>query len=395
MIQKKLKIIRIIARLNVGGPAIHTILLTETLNDDQFESVLIAGQVEKDEKDMIYLARRKGVNPIMIPELGRQIHPLRDLIALWKIYKIIRYQRPDIVHTHTAKAGTLGRIAAILAGVPVRIHTFHGNIFQGYFNRIYVMAFLFIEKILAYFTTYIVAISERQKEEICQRYRIAKPDKVKVIPLGLELEELFLIDSHNGRLRDELKIAGDATVVGIVGRLVPVKNHRMFLEVAKSLSTRLGDDFKVKYLIIGDGQERPALEEYTRDARLNGDVVFCGWREDLGNVYSDLDIVCLTSFNEGTPVSLIEASAAGRPVVATNVGGVADVVIDGVNGYLVPLGDVESFSKSLARLIEDAQKRCEFGLKGREIVQKRFSKQRLINDIKNLYEDCKKIKNGL
>lgn len=395
MIQKRLKILRIIARLNVGGPAIHTILLTEALNDDRFESILVAGRVEKDEKDMIYLARQKGVKPIIIPELRRQIHPIKDLIALWKIYKIIRHQRPDIVHTHTAKAGTLGRIAAILAGVPVRIHTFHGNIFHGYFNRIYVMVFLFIERILAYFTTYIVAISERQKEEICQRYRIAKPDKIKIIPLGLELEELFSIDSHKGHLRDELKIAGDATVVGIVGRLAPIKNHRMFLEVAKSLSTRLDNSFDMKYLIIGDGAERPALEKYTRDARLNGDVVFCGWREDLGNVYSDLDIVCLTSFNEGTPVSLIEASAAGRPVVATNVGGVADVVIDGVNGYLVPLGDIASFSQRLSELIENFQKRCEFGLKGREIVQKKFSKQRLINDIKNLYEDCKKVKNGL
>ena len=386
MSQRKLKILRIIARLNVGGPAIQTILLTEALNNDRFESILAAGKVERTEKDMIYLAREKGVNPIIIPELGRQIQPFKDLIAFWKIYRLLKREKPDIVHTHTAKAGTLGRIASIFAGVPVKIHTFHGNIFQGYFNRFYVKLFIFIERALAYFTTFIVAISEEQKREICQRYKIAKPNKVKVIPLGLELEKLFSIGSHNGLLRNELNIEDEVTMVGIIGRIVPVKNHKMFLAVIKRLSSNLSNKTKTKYLIVGDGEERNALEHRTRNLGLNGDVIFCGWREDLANVYSDLDIVALTSMNEGTPVSLIEALAAGRSVVATDVGGVADVVEDGVNGYLVPSGDVEGFSKRLAELIEDSQKRRRFGFKGREMVRGRFSKERLIEDVKNLYE---------
>lgn len=388
MSQRKLKILRIIARLNVGGPAVHTILLTEALNDGRFESILVAGQVEKDEKDMIYLAREKGVNPVIIPELRRQIHPVKDLIALWKIYNIMRHQKPDIVHTHTAKAGTLGRIAAVFAGIPIRIHTFHGNIFQGYFNKIYVLVFIFIEKILAYFTTYIVAISDEQKREICELYKIAASDKVKVIPLGLELEKFLSIESHNGSLRRELKLEDDTIAVGIVGRLVPVKNHRMFLEAIKRLPANLDNDYNVKYLIIGDGGERPVLEEYTKRLGLNGDVIFCGWKEDLKDVYSDLDMVALTSLNEGTPVSLIEALAAARPVVATNVGGVADVVEDGVNGYLVPLGHIEDFSQRLAELIREPQKRREFGYKGRETVREKFSKKRLIEDIKSLYEEA-------
>lgn len=386
MTQKKLKILRIVARLNVGGPAVHTILLTEALNNDRFESILVAGQVEKTEKDMIYLARQKGINPIIIPELGRRINPIKDLIALWKIFNIISREKPDIVHTHTAKAGVLGRVAAFFAGVPVRIHTFHGNIFSSYFNRFNVMLFIFIEKMLAFITTYIVVVSEEQKKEICQHYRIARFDKVRVISLGLELEKLLSIESHNGSLRRELNISDHATVVGIIGRLVPIKNHKMFLEAVKHLTILLGNKFNLKYLIIGDGEERAALEEHTKKLGLDGDVIFCGWQEGIENIYSDLDIVALTSLNEGTPVALIEALAAGRPVVATNVGGVADVVEDGVNGYLVASGDVEGFLQCLAKLIEDSQKRYEFGFKGREMVRSRFSKGRLIEDIKNLYE---------
>ncbi|KPK39191.1 MAG: hypothetical protein AMJ78_08855, partial [Omnitrophica WOR_2 bacterium SM23_29] len=333
----------------------------------------------------------KGVHYIIIPELGRQIHPLKDLIALWKIYGIVRHERPDIVHTHTAKAGALGRIAAILAGVPTRIHTFHGNVFQGYFNRFFARFFIFIERLLAYFTTCIIAVSEEQKKEICQRFKIAKQDKVRVVPLGLELENLFSIKSRCGRLRQVLKIEDETITVGIIGRLVPIKNHRMFIEAIKHLPGYLNNNFDVKYLIIGDGQERKALEKYTKDLSLDGNVIFCGWREDMKSVYSDLDIIALTSINEGTPVSLIEALAAGRPVIATKVGGVADVVEDGVNGYLVPSGDAETFSQRLAELIRDSQKRYEFGLKGREMVRSRFSKERLIEDIKALYCKSQKI----
>lgn len=387
MNQKKVKILRIIARLNVGGPAVHTILLTEALNDGEFESILVAGQVEEAEKDMLYFARQKKVNPIIIPELGRKIHPIKDLIALCKIYNLIRREKPSVVHTHTAKAGALGRVAAILAGVPIRIHTFHGHIFEGYFNKFYVRLFLFIERLLAFFTKYILVVSEAQRNEIIERYKVTKPKKVRVIPLGLELESLFSIQMCNGNFRRQMNIRGDSTVIGIIGRLVPVKNHRMFLDAVKRLSVYSDNSVNAnyKFLIIGDGEERRRLEEYAKTLGLDGNVIFCGWWEDMVEVYSDLDIVALTSLNEGTPLTLIEALAAGRPVVATNVGGVADVVRDGVNGYLVPSGDVESFSQRLADLLRDSQKRRDFGLKGREIVRAKFSKERLIEDIKRLY----------
>jgi glycosyltransferase involved in cell wall biosynthesis len=388
MAQNKLKILRIIARLNVGGPAIHTILLTEALNNGRFESILVAGQVGKTEKDMIYLAKEKGVRPVIIPELCRQVDPVKDVLALWKIFKLIKRERPDIVHTHTAKAGALGRTAAVLAGVPVRIHTFHGHIFESYFNKPCIAVFLFIERVLALLTKYIVVVSQAQKKEIGEHYKIAGPGKIKVVPLGLELEKLFLIGGREGKLRRELGLGEDVIVVGIVGRLVPVKNHKMFLDAADLLPGLLEDKFKIKYLIIGDGEERVSLEGYAAKLGLGDDAVFCGWREDMADVYSGMDITGLTSFNEGTPVALIEALAAGRPVIATDVGGVADVVKDGINGYLVASGDARAFALRLADLVKDSGKRSEFGLRGRRMVRETFSKERLVRDIAGLYEDA-------
>lgn len=390
---KKIKILRIIARLNVGGPAIHAMLLTEALNDGQFKSILVTGEVDNSEKDMGYLARERGINPVVIPELGRNINPIKDLIALWKIYRLIRREKPDVVHTHTAKAGALGRIAAIFAGVPIKIHTFHGNIFQGYFNKLYVKLFILIEKVLAYFTTYIVVVSEQQKKDIGQRYKIAPLDKIKVIRLGLELEKFACVQPDQaGGLRKRLNIDNNTTVIGIVGRLVPVKNHEMLLDAIKQLHGHLNRKFDIKCLIIGDGEKRETLEKYAKTLSLNGDVLFCGWQKDMENIYTNLDIVALTSFNEGTPVTLIEALAAGKPVVATNVGGVSEVVENGVNGYLVSAKDAEKFSECLAGLIENPERRIKFGTKGREVVRKKFSKERLIYDIKNIYEEAAKTK---
>jgi len=388
MTQKKIKVLRIIARLNVGGPAIHTILLTQALNNERFESLLVTGQVDNTEKDMIYLAREKKVSPLVIPELGRQISLLKDLIAFWKVYRIIRREKPDIVHTHTAKAGALGRAAAILAGVPVRIHTFHGHIFESYFNRFYIGLFLFIERVLAYFSKYIIVVSQAQKREIRGRYKISGSGKIKVVPLGLELEKFSSIRSRSGKLRKGLGISDDMIAIGIIGRLVSVKNHRMFLEAAKHLLSILGDRFKIKYLIVGDGEERAALKAYTKELNLSEDVFFCGWRENMADVYSDLDIVVLTSLNEGTPVALIEALAAGKPVVATDVGGVGDVVEDGVNGYCVVSEDVPAFARRIADLVEDPDKRAAFGARGREMVREKFSKKRLVEDITRLYEEA-------
>ena len=343
-----IKIVRIIARLNIGGPAINVVLLSEGLKDDGFETTLITGRVEESEGDMSYFALEKGINPVIVNELARSISPIKDIKALCKIYRIIRKEQPDIVHTHTAKAGVVGRMAAILAGVPVKVHTFHGHVFEGYFSSLATKVFIAIERFLGRFTDKVVAVSNSVENDVSMRYNIVSKDKVAVIQLGFELEKFFEADKNKGRLRQELGLGSDVLLIGIVGRLVPVKNHKMFLDVVKKVPA--------KFIIVGDGELRQELENYAAELGIRDKVVFLGWRRDLENIYVDLDVVCLTSLNEGTPVSLIEAMASARPVLATGVGGVRDIVKNNENGLLVQSNDVDGFNKALLSMLEDRER---------------------------------------
>jgi len=378
---KKIKILRIIARLNIGGPAINAILLTEGLSDD-FESVLATGQVSPEEGDISYLAKEKAIEPVFIQGLGRQISWLNDIKSFWAIFKLIRKEKPDILHTHTAKAGLLGRLAATLAGVPIKVHTFHGHIFCGYFSPAKSTLFIWIERFLAIFTERIITVGQAVKEELCSRFKIASEDKIEVLHLGFELDKFLACQQQEGRLKDELNIPQDCFLVGIVGRLTAVKNHRMFLDAASKLLSQLS----AKFLIIGDGELRSDLECYARQLGIEQDVIFLGWRRDLDVIYAGLDVVCLTSLNEGTPVSLIEAQASGRPAVSTDVGSVRDVVKNGTTGILVKSEDTDAFSRAIAELLKDKQRRNTFGVNAKEAAKIKFSKKRLIQDTESLYQ---------
>lgn len=378
------KVVRIIARLNIGGPAINTVLLSAGLDKFGFKTCLVAGTVGVNEGDMEYFAREHCVKPVIVNDLTREINVLKDLKALWKVYRIIRREKPDIVHTHTAKAGTLGRLAAILAGVPVKVHTFHGHIFDGYFSGLATKVFIAIERFLGRFTDKVVVVSNSVENDVSMRYNIVSKDKVAVIQLGFELEKFFEADKNKGRLRQELGLGSDVLLIGIVGRLVPVKNHKMFLDVVKKVPA--------KFIIVGDGELRQELENYAAELGIRDKVVFLGWRRDLENIYVDLDVVCLTSLNEGTPVSLIEAMASARPVLATGVGGVRDIVKNNENGLLVQSNDVDGFSKALLSMLEDREKRLEMGRYGRKFVNENFRKERLIKDTENLYNSLLKEK---
>ena len=395
----KIKVLRIIARLNIGGPAIHTILLSEGLNESRFETVLVAGLPEKDEGDMIYLAEEKLVRPIIISELRRSLNLRNDFIAFWKLFCLIRKEKPDIIHTHTAKAGTLGRLAGLLykfssklpptprlrrAGKAqsskVRIvHTFHGHVLHSYFGRVKTALFIWIERILAIFTTKIIAVSENLRKELIE-LKISSPHKIITVPLGLELGKYLKIENNGFRGRDYKSIA-------IIGRLVPVKNHKMFLDSARKLKDALGFRQRLKFLVVGDGPLRQELESYAERLGIREDVTFSGWIKDLDKVYSELDIVALTSLNEGTPVALIEAQAAARPCVATCVGGVRDVIEDEGGGFLVPSKDIEKFAQALINLVNNPGLMKSMGEYGRDRVKNRFSKDRLIKDIEALYEE--------
>ena len=391
----KMKILRIIARLNIGGPARNVVILTEGFSTRlsasleqysssevekiKYETVLVCGDVDKTEGDMMYLAQQKGIKPIIVEELGRELSWKDDWSAFWKIYKIIQQEKPDIIHTHTAKAGALGRMAGILYGKAVLIHTFHGHVFSGYFGKFKTAFFIWIERFLGLFTDKIITVSENLKRELVEKFKIAPENKISVIELGFELEELFKLAP---------KESAETVNIGIVGRLVLIKNHKMVLDSVYMLkdSVRL-NDIRVKLVIVGDGEMRSDLEKYAEKLGICDMVEFRGWVKDLKAIYEELDIVALTSLNEGTPVSLIEAMAGGRPVVATRVGGVPDIVQDGKSGYLVESGDKEGFSRKLMDLIKDSEKRKKFCEYGRNIVKNRFSKERLIKDTEKLYNN--------
>ena len=391
----KIKILRIIARLNIGGPAIHTILLSEGLDKNRFETLLVTGTPEKSEGDMSYLAKEKGLQPIVIPQLGRNLSLRNDIIAFWKLFCLIKKERPDIIHTHTAKAGALGRLAGLLFKFTYvlrptsyrlkLIHTFHGHVLHSYFGRMKSTLFIWLERFLAIFTTKIIAVSENLRKELIE-LKIAGPKKITTVRLGLDLDRYLNIENDTSEIRDYKS-------VGIVGRLVPVKNHKMFLDAVRRLKDSLRFGQRMKFLIVGDGPLRQELESYAENLGIKQDVAFTGWIKDLEKIYSELDVVSLTSLNEGTPVALIEAQAAACPCVATNVGGVTDVIEDGRSGFLVPSHDVDKFTEALLKLLNNSELAKSLGEYGRERMKNKFNKTRLFRDTEYLYEElllCKK-----
>jgi glycosyltransferase involved in cell wall biosynthesis len=376
-----IRICRVIARMNVGGPAVHVTQLTSGLNSKRFEQLVVAGLEGPSEASMLPQARARGVEPIIIPEFGREVAPRDDAIALLKLHRLFRAWRPDIVETHTAKAGTLGRLAALLAGVPVRIHVFHGHVFHGYFGRRKTRLFLEIERALARVTTRVVALGEHQRRELLE-YGIGTPEKIVSIPLGFDLDP-FLDAQRTGRLRSTIG-APQAPLLGIVARLVPIKRLDLFLETARLVL----DEFpEAHFVVVGDGELRAALQRQASQPSLAGRVHFLGWRSpaDLPEIYADLDLVLLTSDNEGMPVSLIEAMAASRAVVATDVGGVRSVVRDGATGLLAPRGDTRALARACIRLLCDPALRHQLGAAGREAVYPQFDRHTLLERMDRLY----------
>jgi glycosyltransferase involved in cell wall biosynthesis len=373
------RVVRIITRLNIGGPAIHALLLTARLDRGRFEPLLVTGATTADEGDMLPLAAQLGVRPYFIPELGRVVRPGQDLVALARLVRLLRRLRPAIVHTHLAKAGALGRLAARLAGVPLVVHTYHGHVFHSYFSPLRTRAVLAAEHFLAGLTDCLVTVGERQRRELVG-YGF-RPRQLVAIPLGLDLER-YLLPAPRGVLRRELGVPDTAPLVGIVARLVPIKAHADFLHAAARLRAEWPD---IHFAIVGDGERRAALAALAGELGLADRTHFVGWRRDLPAVYADLDVVCLSSLNEGSPVALIEAMAAGRPVVATAVGGVPEVVQDGVSGLLVPPRAPAALAAAVASLLRAPERAAALGQAARAAVYPRYSAGRLVRDIETLY----------
>ena len=369
-------------RLNIGGPAIHAILLTAALNDGAvFTSTLVAGTTAPREGDMLDLARAHAVEPVVLPQLGREISPLDDLVALARMVQLIRKIRPDIVHTHMAKAGSVGRLAGHICGVPLIVHTYHGHVFHGYFNSTKTRVFLTIERALGLLTDRIITVGDGQRREIAS-YGIAPLSKLEPIRLGLELGHFLHAEQSRGAFRRALDVGADTPLIGIVARLVPIKAHEAFFAAAQRVLEVLPT---ARFLVIGDGERRSELEAMVDQCGIRGNVAFLGWRRDMVEVYADLDVVALTSLNEGSPVALIEALAAARPVISTAVGGVPEVVVDGLTGLTVAANDANALADGILRLLRDRELGTKLGEAGRRHVYPRYDSSRLVDDMRNLY----------
>jgi glycosyltransferase involved in cell wall biosynthesis len=395
---RRYRIVRVIARLNIGGPARHVGLLSRGLIRHGFETTLVYGEVGAGEGSFEDLLEPASARAVKLAGLGRQVRPFDDVRAFAALVRLLFRERPDVVHTHTAKAGVLGRVAAILynATRPRRsraliVHTYHGHVLEGYFNPLVNTAIRVIERTLALVTDTIVAIAPQQRDALVHRFGIAPAEKVHTVRLGLDLTELLAIDQTTASLHSELGIPQGALTIGFIGRLVPIKDVDVLLRAFASVAERRRD---VMLVIAGDGPLRPELEAMVARLGVERQVTFAGWRRDLASLYRTLDIVVLCSRNEGTPVAVIEAMAAGRAVVATDVGGVADVVVDGVTGLLVPARDADRLAGAVERLVSDTAERQQMGCEGRRRAAHRYSHDRLVNDTAALYREQLAAKRG-
>lgn len=386
------RILRIINRFNIGGPTYNVAYLTKYM-PPEYETLLVGGMHEESEEGSSHILSNLGLEPVIIGDMKREIGLRDDYAAYRKLRYIIHKFKPDIVHTHASKAGALGRLAARNEGVPLVVHTFHGHVFHSYFGKAKTYFFKAVERNLARGTDRIVAISDRQKDELAVDHKICSPDKISVVPLGFDLQRFWTgQERKRAEFRARYFLAEDDIAVGIIGRLVPVKNHPLFLEAAKRILAQTRKN--VRFFIIGDGESRDPLMEKSRSLGLDTvyqpdggahTVTFTSWIKEADWAMAGLDIIALTSFNEGTPVSLIEAQAASRPIVSTRVGGIENIVLEGNSALLSQNDHVEHFADNLLSIIENDGLRHELSLNGRGFVEKRFHYTRLVDDMSSLY----------
>jgi len=379
----RVRILRVIARLNMGGPAHHVGLLGSRLDPNRYETLLLHGEVGAGEASLDELVRSHGVAMEAIPGLRPELRPRDDLRALLRLVRVVRRERPDILHTHTAKAGMLGRLAAVLAGRPrpIVVHTYHGHVLEGYFGPLRNAFYRGLERRLARVSDRLIGVSQATVDDLV-RLHIADRSKFRAIPIGLDLDR-FLEPPVGAReaFRSEAGVSDGELLLSYVGRLAPIKRIDVMLRAFAKART-LGAP--VRLALVGDGSLRPELEQLAASLGVREHVWFAGYREDVAPVAAGADIALLTSDNEGTPVSLIEAAAAANPSVATAVGGVADVITP-ETGILAPAGDVDALAAAIAKLASDADTRARMGAQARLHIRDRFSAERLASDIDRLY----------
>ena len=392
--KRKIKVLRILNRFNVGGPVYNATYLTKYLNSDLYETLLIGGKPEKHEQSADYILNDLKVSFRQLKFMRRAISPLFDSISLIQIIIIIYKYKPNIIHTHAAKSGLLGRIAALFYYKKIKVvHTYHGNVFEGYFSNFKNRILLFIERFLATKSTKIIAISKLQGEDLFYKYKICEKEKIEIVPLGFDLNRFTEnTNSKREKLRKECNVKSGTVLITIVGRVVPIKNHQLFIDVinyCKNKSTR-----NIKALVVGDGSEIEKIIDYVisnklsysyKDLNKECDVLFTSWRSDIDSVLAASDIVCLTSLNEGTPVSIIESMASETASISTNVGGVSDIIENNISG-IVCSKEVKDYGENLLKIIEDNDLRLKLAKNGKSISLENYNYNRLVSNMESIYQ---------
>ncbi len=387
------KILRIANRFNLGGPTYNVAYLTKYISPE-FETLLVGGEKDDSEEGSEHILEDLGIKPLIIPEMKREIDVKEDRAAYLKLKSIIKEFNPDIVHTHASKAGTLGRLAAFSMNVSVVVHTFHGHVFHSYFGKLKTEFYKNVERYLALRSSKIIAISEKQKEELALIHKICPSKKIEIIPLGFDLNKFNENKEENRKkFRTKYKVGDDEIVISIIGRIVPVKNHELFLKAIKNVTEKTSK--RIRAFVVGDGEDRQKIENFAIGLGLDiadwpqsekiATVTFTSWIRDVELVTAGSDIIAMTSLNEGTPVSLIEAQAAGKPIVTTNVGGIENIVIPDVTALLSERNDIAKLSQNLLKLIEDDDMRLAMSAKGWEFVKEKYHYTRLTKDMESLY----------
>ncbi|MES2513739.1 MAG: glycosyltransferase [Bacteroidota bacterium] len=389
------KVLRIINRFNIGGITYNVSYLSKYLEND-FETLLVGGPEEEGEDSSLYIPQALGLKPRVLNQFQREINLKSDYKAYKEIKKIIKDFKPDIVHTHASKAGAIGRLAAIDCNVPIIIHTFHGHVFHSYFGKVKTGFYKIIERYLAKHSTAIIAISNKQKLELSETFKIAPKEKIHVVPLGFDLTK-FTINKVQNRheFREKYNLKPEQVAIGIIGRLAPIKNHSLFIEAIAHLKLQGFTNFKA--FIIGDGDTRDVITgaceqfnvSWSNDPSALTDVIFTSWITNVEWALHGLDIVALTSLNEGTPVSIIEAQAAGKYVVSTNVGGIEDVLHPEC-GLLSEITDKHTFFSNLMTSCANHSQLVSISKKGEDWAIQKYSYTRLVSDMRQLYQSLLK-----
>ncbi|HOX87231.1 MAG TPA: glycosyltransferase [bacterium] len=376
-----IKIVRIQSRICIGGPALHTEILTTYLPGERYQTILVGGQLQEHEQDLFRSLREKKLDVRLLPEMKRDLSLSDDLQAIWKLICLIKKEKPQIVHTHTAKAGTLGRIAALICGVPVVVHTFHGHVFYGYFSPLKTRLFILVERVLSLMSDQIIAISESQAADLVQKYKVVSSKKVSVIRLGFHLQRYQ--SDRSPWLKKQLGIGTDSALAAVIGRLVPIKNLPMAIGAIKLLVDRGRD---VHLCIVGDGDEHERLNRLVQESELQDRVHFMGWITEINRVYCGIDMLLQSSLNEGTPISILEAMAAKVPVISTPVGGVPDLIQEGISGFLCETDNPHDMARQIDFVLQNPRIVGTVTANAKEFVLKNYDYSRLIGDIDSLYQ---------